>query len=191
MALQLLRDHPEGIRSLVLDSVVPPQVNLIEGFWPNAAEGYRALFEACRAQASCAATYPNLGEEFTATVQRLAEEPLVVDVPAVDGTSTRVVIDGFTFANLVGVASLSPGNYAGLPSLIHEVATGDGRAAAEAIVTGVTPPEDCAVWDAGAAGEAVHDVARNDVPVLMLSGSFDAVTPPSWARVAAESLPRS
>jgi pimeloyl-ACP methyl ester carboxylesterase len=51
--------------------------------------------------------------------------------------------------------------------------------------------EDCAVWDAGAAGEAVHDVARNDVPVLMLSGSFDAVTPPSWARVAAESLPRS
>jgi pimeloyl-ACP methyl ester carboxylesterase len=242
LALQLLRDHPEGIRSLVLDSVVPPQVNLIEGFWPNAAEGYRALFDACRAQASCAATYPNLGEEFTATVQRLAEEPLVVDVPAADGTSTRVVIDGFTFANLVAVASLSPGNYAGLPFLIHEVATGDGRAAAEAIVTGVTPPglvgygltlgvfcreqtaftdtariqaagkqalpdfpdpvlarppqaprivEDCAVWDAGAVGEAVHDVARSDVPVLMLSGSFDAVTPPSWARVAAGSLPRS
>ena len=58
LALQLLRDHPEGIRSLVLDSLVPPQVNLIEGFWPNAAEGYRALFDACAAQPACAGAYP-------------------------------------------------------------------------------------------------------------------------------------
>jgi pimeloyl-ACP methyl ester carboxylesterase len=29
LALQLLRDHPDGIRSVVADSVVPPQIDLI------------------------------------------------------------------------------------------------------------------------------------------------------------------
>lgn len=240
LALQLLRDHPEGIRSLVVDSLVPPQVNLIEGFWPNAAEGYRALFEACASQPACAAAYPDLPNEFVGAVQRLAQQPLVVDLPAApDG---RVLIDGWKFANLVAVQSLSPGNYAGLPSLIHSVATGDGRAAAEALVKGVLPPgiagyglafgvfcreqiaftdtariqatakralpdfpdavlalppqaprivEDCGAWNVGSADPGVHDVTRSDVPVLLLSGSFDAVTPPSWARVAAEGLSRA
>lgn len=50
LALQLLRDHPEGIRSVVLDSLVPPQTNLMKQFWPSAAEGYRALFDGCAAQ---------------------------------------------------------------------------------------------------------------------------------------------
>ena len=240
LALQLLRDHPEGIRSLVLDSLVPPQVNLIEGFWPNAAEGYRALFDACAAQPACAGAYPNLEGEFTGAVQRLAQQPLAVELPAAPGG--RVVIDGYTFANLVVVQSLSPGNYPGLPALIHGVATGDGRAAAEALVKGVPPPgiigyglsfgvfcreqiaftdtarilataqqalpelpdtvlalppqaarivDDCEVWDVGSADPAVHAETRSDVPVLLLSGSFDAVTPPSWARIAAEGLPRA
>jgi pimeloyl-ACP methyl ester carboxylesterase len=240
LALQLLRDHPEGIRSLVLDSVVPPQVNLIEGFWPNAAEGYRALFDACAAQPACAAAYPNLAGEFTAAVQRLAGQPLVVEEPTAPGG--RVVIDGYTFANLVVVQSLSPGNYAGLPALIHGVATGDGQAAAEALVAGLPPPgltgygltfgvfcreqiaftdtgriqaagkralpdfpaavlalppqaprivDDCGVWDVGAAAASVHDMPISDVPALLMSGSFDAVTPPSWAGLAAEGLPRS
>ena len=242
LALQLLRDHPQGIRSLVLDSVVPPQVNLMEGFWPNAAEGFTTLFDACAAQPACAAAYPDLSSEFGATVQRLAQQPLVVDVPGPDGPPTQVVIDGYTFANLVVLKSLTPGNYAGLPALIHAVASGDGRAAAEALVRGLVPPgltgfglafgvfcreqmaftdaariqaagkralpefpdsvlalppqapqivSDCAIWDVGRADPEVRDVARSDLPVLLVSGSFDAVTPPSWARIAAESLPNA
>jgi pimeloyl-ACP methyl ester carboxylesterase len=141
LALQLLRDHPEGIRSLVLDSLVPPQVDLVEGFWPNAADGYRAVFDACAAQPACAAAYPDLAAEFPATVARLAREPLVVDVPDPAGSaSTSVVLDGYTFANLVVVQSLAPGTYAGLPALVHGVATGDGRAAAEALLATVPPP---------------------------------------------------
>lgn len=37
LALQTLRDHPEGIRSVVLDSVVPPQQVVFDTFWPSAA----------------------------------------------------------------------------------------------------------------------------------------------------------
>jgi pimeloyl-ACP methyl ester carboxylesterase len=101
LALQLLRDHPDGIRSVVLDSVVPPQTNAMTQFWPTAAEGYRALFEACAAQPGCAAANPNLARDFTTTVQRLTKTPLSVDLPAANGQpARRVVIDGYTLANL-------------------------------------------------------------------------------------------
>ena len=50
LALHLLRDHPEGIRSVVLDSLFPPQTNAVTQWWPSAAEGFRALFDACAAQ---------------------------------------------------------------------------------------------------------------------------------------------
>ena len=33
LALQVLRDHPEGVRSLILDAVVPPSINPIETGW--------------------------------------------------------------------------------------------------------------------------------------------------------------
>jgi pimeloyl-ACP methyl ester carboxylesterase len=61
LALQLLRDHPDGIRSLTVDSVVAPQINLIERFWPSAAEGLTALFDACAAEPTCARAYPGRG----------------------------------------------------------------------------------------------------------------------------------
>src|SRR4051794_6080514 len=34
LALTVLRDHPAGVRSAVLDSVVPPNLNLVDEFWP-------------------------------------------------------------------------------------------------------------------------------------------------------------
>jgi hypothetical protein len=70
-------------------------------FWPSAAEGYRALFEACAAQPACAAAYPDLASEFTAAVRRLAKAHLSVDLPDAQAKpSRRVVIDGYTLANL-------------------------------------------------------------------------------------------
>jgi pimeloyl-ACP methyl ester carboxylesterase len=141
LALQLLRDHPEGIRSVVLDSVLPPQTNVMMQFWPSAAEGIRALFDACSAQPGCAAAYPNLAGDFTSAVGRLGQRPLVVDLPADNGKAPRrVVIDGYTFANMVVQSSLAPGKFAALPRTIHSVATGDGKAAATEIVNGLTPP---------------------------------------------------
>jgi pimeloyl-ACP methyl ester carboxylesterase len=243
LALQLLRDHPEGIRSVVLDSLVPPQTNLMKQFWPSAAEGYRALFDGCAAQPTCAAAYPNLAADFTTTVARLTKAPLSVDLPGTNGQpSRRVVIDGYTLANLVIQASLAPGSHEMLPQTIHAIATGDGTAAARALLAGIAPPgligygltygvfcregaaftdpaavladartalpdlptevlalepqaprlfDECGIWNVGRADAAVLDPAHSDVPVLLMAGTFDAVTPPSQAEVAARTLPNS
>jgi pimeloyl-ACP methyl ester carboxylesterase len=47
LAQQLLRDHAEGIRSVVLDSVVPPSVNIVDRCWEAPASGLAAIFQAC------------------------------------------------------------------------------------------------------------------------------------------------
>jgi pimeloyl-ACP methyl ester carboxylesterase len=243
LALQLLRAHPEGIRAVVLDSLVPPRTNLADQFWTSAAEGYRALFDACAAQPACAAAYPGLAEEFTATVNRLATSPLTVPLPASEqGPARTVVIDGYTLANLVVALSLTPGQYPGVPKLIHAAATGNGRPAAEALLSTFSPPgltafglalgvfcsehvaftdpataraaagtalpgfpdpvlslvpqsprlfAECGVWNVPRAPDSVHLPAQSDVPALLMTGTLDAVTPPSQAELAARSLSRS
>ena len=126
LALQLLRDHPDGIRSIVVDSLVPPQVNMVEQMWPSAAEGFAALFDACAAQPDCARAYPGLADEFTATVNRLAEVPVVVNLPGNAGAPPqRVVIDGYTMANLVAATTLNTSKIPALPRVIHALAIGD------------------------------------------------------------------
>lgn len=140
LALQVLRDHPEGIRSVVLDSVVPPHVDVVAGFWPNAAAGYAALFEACGQDPACQAAFPDLESEFTDLVNELSAQPRTVTVPdPAGGAPVDVVIDGFTLANLVVTAGLIPGQIAGLPTMIHDLRTGDGTLAAATVLLGRPP----------------------------------------------------
>ena len=126
----LLRDHPEGIRSVVLDSVVPVAANLILGFWEWPPLGNRALFDACAAQPDCAAAFPDLEKEFVDTVRALSDNPVTVDVPQADGSTTTVIVDGYLLANMTVVPTLAPGFLDKLPAAIHEIAGGDATAIA-------------------------------------------------------------
>ena len=61
LALIVLRNHPQGIRSVVLDSVSPPNNNIVETWWSAPAGSFKAILAACAAQPACAAAYPNTG----------------------------------------------------------------------------------------------------------------------------------
>jgi pimeloyl-ACP methyl ester carboxylesterase len=232
LALTLLRDHPEGIRSVVLDSVVPPNLdNLMDEFWPGAAIGYKAVFDACAAQAACAAAYPNLADEFAATVNRLAKEPVTVAAQDASGATVQLNIDGYQFANLIIMQSGAPGSFAGIPRMIDHMAKGDAGPAAQSMVNYVPAPgltsfglqwgamcreyashtspaqalakakaalpefpdevlrllpqlpryfDDCAIWNVGHAPQEVHAPVVSDVPVLLMGGTFDGITPVEW-----------
>ena len=94
LAQTLMRDHPEGIRSVVLDSVLPATYNVAQN-WQNARDGFDNIFEACAAQPACNAAHPRLDETFTGLVNKLEAEPLTTTVkdPAT-GEDINVVIDG-------------------------------------------------------------------------------------------------
>jgi pimeloyl-ACP methyl ester carboxylesterase len=140
LAFQTLRDHPEGIRSVVLDSVLPPQANVIESGWAAAAQSFNAIFDGCKADPACAAKYPDVRAEFTRMVNQLSGNPLRVTLHGGAAHGTDVVIDGYTLASGVVVAAAqTPGQLARIPAMIHKLATGDPTDVATAL-TEITPP---------------------------------------------------
>jgi pimeloyl-ACP methyl ester carboxylesterase len=144
LALQTLRDHPDGIRSVVLDSVLPPQQSLADHFWPSAASGLAGLSDACAAQPACRADHPSLRDDVVRLVGDLTARPrtLTRTDPAT-GSPVPVVVDGYKLINLAVVASLAPGGIAAFPALVANLDRGDGSIAADTLLanrppTGVT-----------------------------------------------------
>jgi pimeloyl-ACP methyl ester carboxylesterase len=142
LALQLLRDHPEGIRSVVLDSVVPPSQNIVDKWWEAPASGLKAIFAACAAQSACAAAYPDLATVFTTTVNRLTTTPAEITAKNASGQPIRVTVDGFKLIPVVLEWSASPTKVVDIPRMIYNLANGDGTLAAAAIVAASDVPAD-------------------------------------------------
>src|SRR5207249_3535486 len=69
VALEMARRHPTGVRSVVIDSVLPPTV---AGDAQHQADvvhrALRALFDGCAADPRCDAAYPTLAADFSKLV---------------------------------------------------------------------------------------------------------------------------
>ena len=93
-AQTLMRDHPEGIRSVVIDSVLPTSYSIPVNWW-NARYAFKNIFAACAAQPACNAAHPHLEQTFTGMVNKLEARPLT---PTISDPNTRknitVMIDG-------------------------------------------------------------------------------------------------
>jgi pimeloyl-ACP methyl ester carboxylesterase len=129
-ALITMRAHPEGIRSVTLDSVIPPDIG---SGAPEVAATFervtKVLFDGCAKDARCHAQYPDLAGDVTAIVQKFDATPYqgTVDNPALNRKSP-ITITG---------ADVSSGLFLGLydtdlipllPSLL-QVLKGDGAGA--------------------------------------------------------------
>jgi pimeloyl-ACP methyl ester carboxylesterase len=245
LALTLMREHPEGIRSVVIDSVEPPSVVNVGRFWGNASEGFDNLFRACAEQPTCWTRQPGFAETFTALVRKLESNPVTTSVRAVVGQPpTKVVIDGGALVNWLVNMSFATEDYPHVPAWIGELADGhaenialsiakpvlatpagyigygltygvicsewvpyesesdvllQGRLAFPDYPDSVLAPavhfsyvyDDCRGWNVRQGPPAQRAVTRSTIPTLILSGGFDAVTPPSWGKIAARTLSNS
>ena len=68
LALTVLRDQPEGVRSVVLDSTYPPQVKRFTEFGANFERALTEVFTACAEDAECNAAFPDLRRKFSTRV---------------------------------------------------------------------------------------------------------------------------
>jgi len=76
LAQILARDHPEGVRSVLVNATpVPLQADWFADLAPNAARAWSALVAACEADAGCAQAFPDLGERFESYVADLTTNP--------------------------------------------------------------------------------------------------------------------
>jgi pimeloyl-ACP methyl ester carboxylesterase len=76
VALATMRDHPQGIRSVTLDSVYPTTVDLSAATLDAGYERVKQqLFDGCAQDTACHGAFPNLEGDFTATVAQLNANP--------------------------------------------------------------------------------------------------------------------
>lgn len=94
MAQTLMRDHPQGIRSVVLDSVLPTSYSVPVNWW-NARYAFVNIFRACVAQPACNAAHPHLEQTFAGLVNKLEAKPLTPTIrDPYTGKNVTVMIDG-------------------------------------------------------------------------------------------------
>jgi pimeloyl-ACP methyl ester carboxylesterase len=80
LALTVMRDHPEGVRSAILDSTYPPLVDDYVEQMPNAMRSFNVLFAACAADPECHAAYPDLEQAFYRLTERMNANPIPLSV---------------------------------------------------------------------------------------------------------------
>jgi pimeloyl-ACP methyl ester carboxylesterase len=115
----VLRDHPDGIDAVVLDSVQPLQDQVAEDAM-NGRRAFDVLFDNCAADPTCAKEHPDLERRFDAWLAQLDAQPAVLDVDTV-----RITFDA-DFA----VSALFEGLYDRtliplLPGLVEQGIAGD------------------------------------------------------------------
>ena len=118
LAMNVMRDHPENIRSVVLDSAYPPVVDAYEESGINTVRVFEQLFNDCNANTTCSTAYPNLRASFYATVDRLNANPTFIDDEFGELT-------GDDFVNVLFEYFYSTSIVPYMPRIIHNANNGD------------------------------------------------------------------
>ena len=126
LALTIMRDFPANIRSVVLDGVLPLQVNHYHSLYANQEATLEKLFRQCNADPECSKRYPNLEEILWGAVDRYNAEPFKLRYydRFADDTFERDFDGRFVVARVV--SSLRSERWIPyVPFLINEIADGN------------------------------------------------------------------
>jgi pimeloyl-ACP methyl ester carboxylesterase len=117
---EVMRTAPEGVRSVVLDSVAPVSAAIYDTLALPYAEAIQHVFDYCTADPKCAAAYPDLRNRFWAVQARLETDP--IETP--EGTiGTQSLIDLFDDKN--NWRNQMQGSSGYIPKMVAELEAGD------------------------------------------------------------------
>ncbi len=127
VALTAMRLHPESIRSVVLDSAVPVDADLLGTTLTARERALDALVAECASREECSGRFGDLEQKIDEVKQRLGDDGVAVDIPWLDGTDTSYteVVTASDFEYGVGVAMYDSSLIPILPWLVARVASGD------------------------------------------------------------------
>ena len=80
LGLHLMRNHPDHLRSMILDGVVPPDVNFIPQVAANTDRVFTEIIQTCENDLACRSEYPNLEERFFNLVDELNQTPEMLKI---------------------------------------------------------------------------------------------------------------
>jgi pimeloyl-ACP methyl ester carboxylesterase len=94
LALTVMRLYPADLRSVVLNSAVPPQANLFTSLPHASVRAFDVLFLGCIADSYCNATYPHLQTVFYHLVAELNTTPITFQATPLSGIPVTVHFTG-------------------------------------------------------------------------------------------------
>ena len=126
LALHAMRQHPDGLRSVVIDSVVPPTVNFNFEAPRSQDRAFKEFFRACQEDPGCNGSYPELETFFYDLVKRLNQKPVMLHITDKETGQTQDALlngDGLVgqLFQMMYASELIPF----LPKMIHNVSAGN------------------------------------------------------------------
>jgi pimeloyl-ACP methyl ester carboxylesterase len=220
VALVYLRQYPKSTRTLILDGVVPPNWNLGETAAEDAKIALDKILARCGRENTCKRAFPDTKAEFQVLSKTLDQKRTVPISDPRTGSITQIAISRESFTSTVRLLSYTTETAALLPLIIHrtyltksfdliaaqsQLAIGEfGEGFSEGMYYSVVCAEDvpfskspnalaaiCRGWPSKAIKADYKQAVTSNIPVLLLSGEADPVTPPRNAELAARTLPNS
>lgn len=126
VAQQYARRHPDGVRSLILDGVVPNELVLGADFARSLDDSLRGRFALCAQDEACNRRFGDIHATLYALRRQLREQPLKVALrDPLTFAQREEVLDAETYSSLVRLYAYAPETAALLPLTVERAHAGD------------------------------------------------------------------
>jgi len=126
LAQATMRDHPEIIRSVVMNSVVPLEGSIFVDTSTTVPDTFLRLVNACAEDDACSSAYPDLQNVLFEVIDRLNAEPVPITVTnPLGGRSYAALLTGDAVRGNLSVALYTTQLLPAVPQAIYDVYNGD------------------------------------------------------------------
>lgn len=126
LAQNVMRDFPEGVRRVVLDSSYPLEFDLFARIVSGSERSFRLLLDSCAADSACNGHYPDLEATLLQAFDRLSASPEPGSASfSLDGETVDTLMTGERLAWLVFEALYQTDVIPWLPEIISEASKGN------------------------------------------------------------------
>ena len=124
LALAMMRDHPEAIRSVILDSVYPPQADIYLDAYYHGERAMQVLFDACARSEDCSGRYPDLTKVFRRLYESLNHKPMMATYSPPRFQTLTIEISGYRLYDWVFSWLYEVDSIQRIPGLIYDLDRG-------------------------------------------------------------------
>ncbi|HEX2916575.1 MAG TPA: alpha/beta fold hydrolase [Chloroflexia bacterium] len=121
----VMRLYPQILRSVILDSVVPPDVNLDIQSSASGTRSLNLIFQACAADAKCNRSYPDLKNVFSKIFAQLNANPPTVKVTLTNNKTFNAKVDGVSFRQALYLLLYDKQAITLLPQILYSINSGN------------------------------------------------------------------
>ncbi|MGK7396438.1 MAG: alpha/beta fold hydrolase [Candidatus Cyclobacteriaceae bacterium M3_2C_046] len=112
----VIHHYPESVKAAIISGLVPKGVKTDLDDFNNMVRSFQLTFDACQKDASCKQQYPDLKETFMATLEKLDQSPIILDV-----ADKTIEIDASAFISIAFGLNYFKDGLEVLPLLIKSV----------------------------------------------------------------------